>query len=61
MDYSKCIKMERRTRKLIRIGNASLAVILPKPWLVYHKLKYGDLLEVITDKDVTIKLTKRRR
>ena len=51
--------MEKRTRKLIRVGNTSLGIILPKPWLVYNDLKYGDSLDVITDKDVTIKLNKR--
>lgn len=51
--------MEKQIRKLIRCGNTSLAIILPKPWLDYYELKYGDLLEVITDKDVTIKLRER--
>ena len=53
--------MERRIKKLFKVGKTSLAVILPKPWLFYYKLKKGDKVEVITDKDVTIKMTKRRR
>lgn len=51
--------MEKRIRKLIRVGNTSLGIIIPKPWLVYNELKYGDSLEVITDKNVIIKSTKQ--
>ncbi len=43
------------TRKLIRVGAASLGIIVPKPWLDYHKLKYGDKVVIITNGDIHIK------
>ena len=34
----------REKRKLIKVGESSKAVVLPKPWLDYH----GDAAEVLT-------------
>ncbi|EMR73730.1 SpoVT / AbrB-like protein, partial [Thermoplasmatales archaeon SCGC AB-539-N05] len=55
-DYHRNYHMEKRKRKLVRNGPTSLAVTLPKPWLDYYGLKCGDRVEMITNKDVTIKL-----
>ena len=43
------------TRKLIRIGDTSLAVIIPKAWLRYNDLCYGDRVEVVSNGNIVIK------
>jgi len=45
------IKVER---VLFRVGEGSLAVTLPKSWVVYHRLKPGDTVEVIVNGGVHI-------
>jgi antitoxin component of MazEF toxin-antitoxin module len=45
------IKVERI---LFRVGEGSLAVTLPKAWVVYHHLKPGDTVEVIVNGGVHI-------
>jgi len=45
-------------RGLFRVGEYSLAVILPKPWVDYYNLKPGDTVEIIADDDVTIRIEK---
>jgi len=45
----------KEIRKLIRVGNSSFAVILPRTWLRYYDLKYGDSVEVISNGSVKIK------
>jgi len=45
----------KQTRKIVRIGNTSLAVIIPKPWLQYYNLGYGDELEVISNGCIRIR------
>ena len=45
----------KQKRKIIRIGDSSLAVIIPKAWLRYYDLGYGDSVEVISNGDVVIK------
>jgi antitoxin component of MazEF toxin-antitoxin module len=47
------IKVERI---LFRVGEGSLAVTLPKAWVVYNRLKPGDRVEVIVDDGVTIQI-----
>lgn len=47
------IKVERI---LFRVGEGSLAVTLPKPWITYNRLKPGDKVEVVVDDGVTIKI-----
>ena len=47
------IKVERI---LFRVGEGSLAVTLPKPWITYNRLKPGDKVEVIVDDGVMIKI-----
>jgi bifunctional DNA-binding transcriptional regulator/antitoxin component of YhaV-PrlF toxin-antitoxin module len=47
------IKVERI---LFRVGEGSLAVTLPKPWITYNGLKPGDKVEVIVDDGVMIKI-----
>ena len=45
----------KENRKLVRIGNTSLGVIIPKSWLRFYKLKYGDNVEVISNGSIEIK------
>jgi antitoxin component of MazEF toxin-antitoxin module len=47
------IKVERI---LFRVGEGSLAVTLPKAWIVYNRLKPGDRVEVIVDDGVIIQI-----
>ncbi|MDD4986446.1 MAG: AbrB/MazE/SpoVT family DNA-binding domain-containing protein [Dehalococcoidales bacterium] len=47
------IKVERI---LFRVGEGSLAVTLPKAWVVYNRLKPGDIVEVIVNDGVLIRL-----
>jgi len=45
------IKVERI---LFRVGEGSLAVTLPKTWVIYHNLQPGDIVEVIVNDGVHI-------
>jgi hypothetical protein len=47
------IKVERI---LFRVGEGSLAVTLPKAWVVYNCLKPGDKVDVIANDGVVIKV-----
>jgi len=47
------IKVERI---LFRVGEGSLAVTLPKAWVVYNRLKAGDTVEVIVNDCVLIRV-----
>jgi len=44
----------KELRKIVRIGNVSLGVILPKSWVDYYNLKYGDKVKVISNGSVKI-------
>jgi len=50
------IKVERI---LFRIGEGSLAVTLPKAWVVYNRLQPGDTVEVIVNDGVTVHIKKK--
>ena len=50
------IKVERI---LFRIGEGSLAVTLPKAWVIYNRLKPGDTVEVIVNDGVTVRIKKK--
>ena len=41
-------------RKIIKVGETSYAVILPKSWLRYYKLENGDYVKVISDSNIVI-------
>jgi len=41
-------------RTLFRVGEFSLAVTLPKPWVDYNNLKPGDTVEIIANGEVLI-------
>jgi bifunctional DNA-binding transcriptional regulator/antitoxin component of YhaV-PrlF toxin-antitoxin module len=41
-------------RKLIRIGKSSLAVIIPKSWIDFNEIKYGDSVEIIVRDNIEI-------
>ena len=43
------------TRKIIRIGHSSLAVIIPRNWLRYYNLQHGDQVDVLTNGSIQIK------
>jgi len=48
--------MQSKTnRKLIRLGNTSLGVTIPISWTKYFNLSYGDEVEVICNRSITIK------
>ncbi|MFC2032088.1 AbrB/MazE/SpoVT family DNA-binding domain-containing protein [Chloroflexota bacterium] len=46
-------------RILFRISEGSLAVTLPKAWVVYNHLKPGDTVEVIVNDGVTVHIKKK--
>jgi len=46
------IKVERT---LLRVGEDSFAVTLPKAWISYKQLKHGDAVEVIVNDDIIIR------
>ena len=46
-------------RILFRIGEGSLAVTLPKAWVIYNGLKPGDTVEVIVNDGVTVHIKKK--
>ena len=46
-------------RILFRVGEGSLAVTLPKAWVIYNRLKPGDKVEVIVNDGVTIRVKKK--
>ena len=50
------IKVERI---LFRIGEGSLAVTLPKAWVIYNRRKPGDTVEVIVNDGVTVHIKKK--
>ena len=50
------IKVERI---LFRVGEGSLAVTLPKAWVVYNRLNAGDTVEVIVNDGVAIHIKKK--
>jgi len=50
------IKVERI---LFRVGEGSLAVTLPKAWVIYNRLKAGDRVEVIVNDGVTIHIKRK--
>ena len=46
------IKVERT---LLKVGEDSFAVTLPKAWISYKQLKHGDVVEIIVNDDVIIR------
>ena len=46
-------------RILFRIGEGSLAVTLPKAWVVYNRLKPGDKVEIIVNDGVHVRVKER--
>lgn len=47
------IKVERT---LLKVGEDSFAVTLPKAWISYKQLKHGDVVEIIVNDDITIRV-----
>ena len=45
----------KKISKLIRIGNTSLGVIIPKGYIDYYRLKRGDRVAIIATDVVTVK------
>ena len=43
-------------RKLFKIGEGGVAITLPKAWINYHRLKPGDMVEVVVDGDLIIRV-----
>jgi antitoxin component of MazEF toxin-antitoxin module len=48
-------------RILFRVGEGSLAVTLPKAWVIYNQLKPGDTVELIANDGVLINVKKEQR
>ena len=42
------------TRKIIKAGDTSFAIILPRSWIRFYKLKSGDSLKMISNGIITI-------
>ena len=42
------------TRKIIKVGETSYGIILPRSWLRYYKLTNKDQLKVISNSNITI-------
>lgn len=49
------IKVERT---ILKVGENSFAVTLPKAWIAYKQLKHGDVVEIIVNDDITIRTRK---
>jgi len=49
------------TRKIIKIGEHSYGIILPRSWLRYYGLKNKDTVKVISNGSVVIKPTKLKK
>ncbi len=45
----------KESRKILKVGNCSLAITLPKSWTNYYNLNKGDIVEVISNGKITIK------
>ncbi|MGC9308184.1 MAG: AbrB/MazE/SpoVT family DNA-binding domain-containing protein [Thermoplasmatota archaeon] len=45
-------------RKIIRVGDSSVAVVLPKPWVDYCGLLPGDRVVLTCNGDLLIQLKK---
>jgi bifunctional DNA-binding transcriptional regulator/antitoxin component of YhaV-PrlF toxin-antitoxin module len=43
-------------RKLFRIGEGGYAVTIPKAWINYNRLKAGDKVEIVVNKDLVIRI-----
>ena len=50
----------KTNRKIIRVGETSFAVILPKAWFRYYDLQNGDSVEVVSNSDIIIRPLKGR-
>lgn len=49
----------RRFRNAYRLWEGSFAVILPKAWITYHRLKPGEMVEIVINDSLTIHAKKR--
>ena len=45
---------QKELRKIVRIGQTSMGVILPRAWLRYFALNEGDQVEMISNGKVTV-------
>ena len=43
-------------RKLFKIGEGGIAVTLPKSWINYYKLKPGDKVKIIVERELIIRV-----
>lgn len=43
-------------RRIVKFGENSLGVTLPRGWLKYYQLRQGDRVEVIVDNEVVIRV-----
>ena len=47
-------------RKLFKIGEGGVAITLPKAWVKYHGLKPGDIVEIVADDELIIRVDSLR-
>lgn len=43
-------------RKLFKVGEGGIAITLPKAWTNYHHLKPGDMVEIVADEHLIIRI-----
>ena len=48
-------------RKIIRVGERSFGITLPKEWVEWHGLRVGSPIRVLVDRDKITLLPARRR
>lgn len=47
--------MRKKIRKLAKTGKNGLYVNIPREWLDYYNLEYGDAVEIIAGKTIEIR------
>ena len=47
-------------RKVIDLGQGSVVITLPKPWVRFHGLQAGDIVEVVTNGKLVVRPMRQR-
>jgi bifunctional DNA-binding transcriptional regulator/antitoxin component of YhaV-PrlF toxin-antitoxin module len=43
-------------RKLFKVGEGGIAITLPKAWTNYHHLGPGDMVEIVADEQLIVRV-----
>ena len=43
-------------RKLFKVGEGGIAITLPKAWTNYHHLNPGDIVEIVADEQLIVRI-----